>query len=272
MPPDPDDPTGPARPGWATPWPEVDRAVARLLDGVTEALGDDLVGLYLHGSLGLGGFDPASSDVDVLVATAAPPPGPAVERLRRLHRDLRTHGSWAARLEVVYLPLAALRRFDPEDAGRYPIGASDRDFALGRQGPTWVLDRWVAREHGLVVVGPDPRELIDPIGPDQLRAAVRASLAGHWALEGTDVAWLRPRNYQAFAVLSMCRDLYALEQGTLVSKPAAAAWASRRLGPPWSAQVDRALRWRSDERVDDEHLPETLGFVAHAVALAGAGG
>jgi Domain of unknown function (DUF4111) len=266
------DVTGPGRPAWATRWPEVGRAVAGLLDGVVEALGDDLVGLYLHGSLGLGDFDPASSDVDVLAATAGPLPGRAVERLRRLHRALGVQGGWPARLEVVYLPLAALRRYDPDDAERYPVGASDREFALGGQGPTWVLDRWVAREHGLVVRGPDPRELIDPIGPDQLRAAVRASLAGHWALEGTDTAWLRPRNYQAFAVLSMCRDLYALEHGRLVSKPAAAAWAGRLLQPPWTAQVERALRWRSDECVDDEHLPETLGFVAHAVALAAATG
>jgi hypothetical protein len=264
--------TEPARPAWPTPWPEVDRAVERLRDGVVEAIGGDLVGLYLSGSLGLGDFDPASSDVDVLVATAGPLPGPAVGRLRRLHAALRAEGGWAARLEVVYLPLAALRRFDPEDAGRYPIGASDRDFTLGRQGPTWVLDRWVAREHGLVVVGPDPRELIDPIGPEQLRAAVRASLAGHWALEGTDVAWLRPRNYQAFAVLSMCRDLYALEHGTVVSKPAAAAWASRRLGPPWTAQIERALGWRSDERIDDRALPETLAFVARTIELARSAG
>jgi hypothetical protein len=266
----PPGPTGaPIRPSG---WPGVDRAVARLLAGVAEALGDDLAGLYLGGSLGLGDFDPASSDVDVLVATAGRLPGPAVERLRRLHRALRAEGGWAARLEVVYLPLAALRRFDPDDTGRYPIGPSDRGFNLGRQTPTWVLDRWVAREHGLVVVGPDPRELIDPIGLEQLRAAVRASLAGHWALKGTDVAWLRPRNYQAFAVLSMCRDLYALEHGTLASKPVAAAWASRRLGPPWTPQIERALGWRSDPRIDDRALPETLAFVAHVVALAGAEG
>jgi len=264
--------TGRGRPGWPTPWPEVDRVVGRLLDGVVEAVGGDLVGVYVGGSLGLGGFDPASSDVDVLVATAGMLPGAAVERLRRLHGALRAEGGWAARLEVVYLPLATLRRFDPRDTARYPIGASDREFALGRQGPTWVLDRWVVREHGLVVAGPDPRELIDPIGPDELRAAVRDSLAGVWGLEGRDVAWLRLRNYQAFAVLSMCRDLYVFEHGTVVSKPAAAAWASRRLGPPWPAMIERALAWRSDQRVDDRHLPETLAFVAHAVRLAGAAG
>jgi predicted nucleotidyltransferase len=256
----------------ATPWPEVDRAVERLLDGVVEAIGDDLVGLYLGGSLALGDFDPASSDVDVLVATARAVPEAAVERLRRLHGALHAEGGWAARLEVVYLPLAALRRFDPRDTARHPFGASDREFALGGQGPTWVLDRWVVRERGLVVTGPDPGELIDPIGPQELRASVRASLAGPWALEGQDVAWLRPRDHQAFAVLSMCRDLYALEHGTLVSKPAAAAWAMRRLGPPWPALIERALAWRADRRVDDRHLPETLAFVAHTVGLAGAGG
>jgi hypothetical protein len=63
------------------------------------------------------------------------------------------------------LPVATLRRYDPSDQSSYPIAASGRDLALGRQGPTWVLDRWVAREHDLAVTGPPPSTLIDPIGP-----------------------------------------------------------------------------------------------------------
>jgi hypothetical protein len=134
-----------------------------------------------------------------------------------------------------------------------------------------VLDRWVTRECGVVVTGPHPRELIDPIGPGELRAAVLASMLGDWAERaggGGDVAWLRPRTYQAFAVLTMCRDLYVLERGVLVSKPAAAAWARSWLGPPWAALVERALGWRADERVDDDSLAGTLELVGHAVELA----
>jgi Domain of unknown function (DUF4111) len=126
-----------------------------------------------------------------------------------------------------------------------------------------------------VVAGPDPRELIDQIGPAELRAAVLASMLGDWAgrLEpGADLAWLRPRNYQAFPVLTMCRDLYVLEHGVVVSKPAAAAWAARRLGRPWPALVERALGWRTDEHPDDRQLPETMRFVAHAVELARSAG
>jgi hypothetical protein len=266
--------TGPGRGGWPTRWPEVDRAVERLLDGVAETVGDDLVGLYLHGSLALGDFFPPSSDIDFHAATAGTLGGPALERLGALHAGFKAEGGWVARLEGVYLTPAALRGQQPA-GDQQPTVGSDWDFGPGRPGPTWVLDRWVTREHGVVVTGPDPRELIDPIGAGELRAAVLASMLGHWAgrLEpGADLAWLRPRNYQAFAVLTMCRNLYALDRGVLVSKPEAAAWARRLLGPGWAPLIDRALGWRADLRLDDRGLAGTMGFVAHAVELARAAG
>ena len=262
--------TVPARAAWPTPWPEVNRAVERLRDGIAGALGDRLAGLYLHGSLALGDFFPPASDLDFHAATAGPLDDPALERLGALHAAFKAEGGWMARLEGVYLPPEALRRHDPA-GGRLPTVGVDWDFGLGPPGPTWVLDRWVTREHGVIVTGPDPRALIDPIGPDELRAAVLASLLGYWAdrvAEGADLAWLRPRNYQAFAILTMCRDRYVLEHGAVVSKPAAAAWATGRLGPPWRAPVERAMAWRADERPDDQQLPETLRFVAQTVGLA----
>jgi hypothetical protein len=257
-------------PAWPTPWPEVNRVVEGLRAALVDALGDELAGLYLSGSLALGGFDPPSSDLDVLVATTGTLDEAAVQRLAALHATLRAAGGWPGRLEVVYLPVTTLRRYDPSDQGSYPIAASDRVFALGRQSPTWVLDRWIAREHGLLVAGPRPSSLIDPIGPQALQVAVRKLLLSFWAgqLDGPAPAWLRPRSYQAFAVLSMCRALYCLEHGKVISKPAAAAWASRRLGPPWPELVDRALGWRADQRPDDDGLGATLRLVADAVTRA----
>jgi len=261
-------------PAWPTRWPQANRVIEGLRDGLGDALGDELVGLYLSGSLALGGFHPPSSDIDVLVATAGVLDEPSVGRLAELHATLRTAGGWAARLEVVYLPVATLRRYDPSDHCSYPIAASERALALGRQSPTSVLDRWVAREHGLTVSGPRPSALIDPIGPEALRTTARELLSGFWAaqLDSSAPAWLRPRNYQAFAVLSMCRALYCLVHGEVVSKPAAAAWASRWLQPPWPELVARALRWRSDQLPDRDGLDATLGLVADAVARARAPG
>ena len=41
----------------------------RLAERLKAALGDDLVGVYLHGSMALGGFNPQLSDLDVLAVT-----------------------------------------------------------------------------------------------------------------------------------------------------------------------------------------------------------
>ena len=264
----------PSRPSWPTPWPEVNRTVQRLRDGASEALGDRLVGLYLHGSLALGDFYPSASDIDFHAATAGALDAPTVQRLAAMHAAFKAEGGWPARLEGVYFPLAALRRHDPSGDPAPTVGV-DWDLRPGRPGPTWVLDRWVTREHGVIVTGPDPRDLIDPITPADLRAADVAALLGDWAnqlAEGADTGWLRPRNYQAFAILTMCRALHVLERGTVVPKPEAAAWATGRLDPPWPALVERAMAWRADERADDQHLPETLRFIAHAVEVARAAG
>jgi hypothetical protein len=258
------------RRAWETLWPQVNRVVQGLRDGLADTIGDQLVGLYLSGSLALGGFHPPSSDLDVLVATAGVPDEPVLGRLAELHATLRTAGGFGARLEAVYLPVATLRRYDPSDQRSYPIAPAGRDLAHHRQSLGWVLDRWVAREHGLTVAGPHPSSLIDRIGPEVLRATVRGLLLSFWAgqLQGPGPAWLRPRSDQAFAVLSMCRALYCLEYGQVVSKPAVAAWASRWLGPSWPEVVARALGWRADQRPDDDGLGATLALVADAVARA----
>jgi hypothetical protein len=78
-------------------------------------LGEELAGSYLSGSLALGGFHPPSSDIDVLVATAVMPNEAAIQRLAALHATRTAAGGWTARLEVMYLPVAALRRYDPSD-------------------------------------------------------------------------------------------------------------------------------------------------------------
>jgi predicted nucleotidyltransferase len=44
----------------------------RLVDKFCETLRDNLVGVYLHGSLAMGSFNPLTSDVDVLVVVRAP--------------------------------------------------------------------------------------------------------------------------------------------------------------------------------------------------------
>ncbi len=44
----------------------------RIVEGFRHILGGNLVGIYLHGSLAMGGFNPRTSDIDFLIVLKAP--------------------------------------------------------------------------------------------------------------------------------------------------------------------------------------------------------
>ncbi len=247
-----------------TPYPDVNAILRRLLDGVYAILGDQLVGMYLYGSLSLGDFDPDSSDVDFLAVTADDLADPVLDALRDLHRRIAASGlRYATKLEGSYIPRDALRRYDPDHADHPTIGV-DWDFGIAKHGSNWILERELVRTHGVILWGPDPATLIDPVEPADLKTAVCAALRDFWSaqLDGPD--WLKPRDYQAFAILTMCRALYTLYEGKIASKPTAAAWARQALDPRWQPLIDRALIWRHQHQPDD--LTEMLEFLRFAVA------
>lgn len=243
--------------------PDVDALLSALLDGVREILGDRLLGMYLYGSLSLGDFDPDSSDVDFLFVTEDTLPPEMLDALRDLHARIAASGMrYAGRLEGSYIPRDALRRHDPANALHPTIGV-DWDFGIREHGGNWIVERWIVRERGVTVWGPPPATLIDPVAPDELRAAVCDSL-GFWRDTLNDPAWLEPRDYQAFAILTMCRALYTLNQGEVATKPDAARWALEHLDPAWRPLIKQALVWRHQHERDD--MTGMLDFIRFALA------
>jgi len=74
-----------------------------------------LVGLYLYGSLTTNGFDPLRSDVDLLAVLSSDLTEPELNRLLAVHSDLVHHNpAWDDRIEVVYVPVPALKRSGPQ--------------------------------------------------------------------------------------------------------------------------------------------------------------
>lgn len=249
-----------------TTYPEINALLQRLLAGARAVLGDELVGLYLHGSLATGGFVPDVSDVDFVAATAGSLPEATVAELAAMHREVATFDSpWATELEGSYIPRPALRRYNPANARHPHIERDSSALSVEQHDSDWVINRYVLREQGVVVAGPDPETLIDPIGPDELRHAVR-TLLWWWELQLEDNVRLEENGYQAYAVLTMCRVLYTLEHGDVVPKPEAANWAQGALGEPWLSLIERALAWRPGDSMD--RLDDTLGFIRYTLTQA----
>lgn len=245
-----------------TPYPPINALLQRLLVEARTVLGDQLVGMYVCGSLASGDFSPATSDVDFVVVTAEALPEPIVAELEAMHMRLLDSGmEWASKLEGTYFPRAALRHYQPSDT-LYP-SLNEAKFYLGGHGSDWVIGSHILREHGLSLAGPPPQDLIDPVAPEELRQATRELLRQWWAPMLADPARLRGDDYQAYAVLTMCRALYTLEHGAVVSKPAAARWAQQVFGGPRATLIERALAWRPGTQLDA--LDEVLGLVRYVL-------
>lgn len=234
-----------------TPYPDVNAALRELLAGVSNILGEQFRGMYLSGSLALGDFAADRSDIDIAVVTGGALAEDHVAALRAMHdRFNASESPWATEVEAAYIPLDALRRYDPAQALQPHIQRGTREaLRMDRLASDWIIQRHILRERGVVVAGPDPRTLIDPIQPDEMRRAVCALMNEWWGPMRDDPAHLRRRGigYQVYTVLTMCRVLYTLETGDVASKPGAARWVQETLDARWHALIERALAWRKDQ-------------------------
>jgi predicted nucleotidyltransferase len=127
----------------------------------------------------------------------------------------------------------------------------------------WVIQRHIARERGIVVMGPDPKSLIDPVSPDDLRLAVIEGLPIWVNPLLDDPSELSKRGFQSFFVLSLCRMLYTLKHGEILPKLAAAEWGKEHLDPRWYPLIERALLGRQHPSLeaDPEDVRETLAMM-----------
>ena len=75
-----------------TPYPTVNALLDDLLTQARIVLGGELIGFYLDGSLALGDFDPATSDVDFIAAVTHPLSPDAFEALAAMHQQIRDGG------------------------------------------------------------------------------------------------------------------------------------------------------------------------------------
>lgn len=254
-----------------TPYPDVNATLRAFLPPIQAILGERFIGMYLDGSLALGDFDPQASDIDYVVVTTEPASEREFEALRALHAKFNASDSpWATEVEAVYVPRGILRRgaTPPPWIPRIERGPGV-PLVKERLHSSWSIHWHILREHPVVVAGPDPRPMIDPIAPADLRRAV-AEIAEDWLPPSRfDRAELVYRGSQIYLVRTLCRMLYTIDHGVIASKPAAARWAQQALGERWGALIERALTWRKDPADQDpptpEEMRETLDFMAYTL-------
>ncbi len=224
-----------------TEFPRVNALLEWLLPAWQATLADNLIGVYLHGSLVSGDYDDALSDIDLVTVLERDPTEADIERLRPLHADLVARfPHWDDRVEVAYISRRALGVFQTEVS---PIGIISPGEPLHRvqAGIDWLMNWYRIREGGVILLGPSPADFIPPISFADYVACVRDHLLG-W--RGYNPPVDTHHGSLAYVVLTMCRGLRTVQEGVAGSKVQAAAWAKAAF-PEWAGLIEQALVWRS---------------------------
>ena len=253
-----------------TAYADINKTLSELLGQVRTVLGPYLVGMYLAGSLALGDFDPDSSDIDLVIVTDTELSDGLFAALCEMHTRYAARNSpWSKKLEAVYIPQLSLRRAGARGA-RYPVLEKGRSLILDHLEVGWSVQRHTVREYGVALLGPEPRALLEPVDPNEMRQAGRA-IAAMWLEEARSdpswIAWMHQRENHTFVVLTLCRLLYTLRTGSVASKRRAGQWARQTLGESWASLIDRALAGQPGSgEVSDSEADATVALIRHTVA------
>ena len=216
-----------------------------------EVLGQNLVGVYLHGSAVLGGFDPAHSDVDILTVASVPLSADEKRQIaERLSQDVLPCP--ARGLEMSVVTLEAVHR--ASKVPPFELHMATKTCATVVDGATragdedLVLHFAVCRATGHAMAGPPPQDIF----PEIPRS---------WILEqmASEIQWAEDHAEWGNGVLNACRNWRYLEEDIISSKHEGAAWARLRMADP--TLVDCAMARRRGEAVAlDERA--ALAFLA----------
>ncbi len=238
----------------------VSRILAQLTDGLRSVLREELVGVYLYGSLISGDFDPDISDIDLVVVMTTALDSIKFNALHRLHQSVvERHPDWYDRLELAYISGAGLRAFRHQTS-TIGIISPGEPFHLIQAGHDWLISWYALRKDGLALVGPPIQSLIDDIPTHVYLQAVSEHICRYRD------SVKKPHNKSAlsYIVLTVARGAYTLSHRRATSKIKAAVWA-KQLYPQWAALVESALRWRAnphcDLRTAEQIRPEVADFV-----------
>ncbi|HUV29829.1 MAG TPA: aminoglycoside adenylyltransferase domain-containing protein [Acidobacteriota bacterium] len=256
-----------------TPYPQLNAVLQELVSSVQKILREHLVGAYLQGSFAVGDFD-EHSDADFVMVIVRELSESQLRDLQSMHERIFNLGpEWAKHLEGSYFPKKVLRDYTQSGSDLWYL--DNGSCVLVRSNHcNKIVVRSILWKKGVVLRGPKPSTLIEPIPVAVLRRAILASINESGQLILTNPEQFNNRFYQTFIVLHYCRKLHDLHTGVVGSKRSGAEWAKDNMEQSWSGLIDRAWDGRPNPAVsvrqpaDKADYKSTLEFVREVIRAA----
>ncbi len=260
------------------PYPELREVLNIFVEEIAAELGENLIGIYLVGSIASGDFD-ADSDVDFLVVTNRELTEADMKPLQKIQVKIHDIDCYPAKhLEGSYISIADLN--DWRIVGQRKLFYFDNGSTTYEQSThdnQWHV-RWILRERGITLIGQEPNAIVQAIPLNELRNEIKATMLQVQRLFEDEIdrplSFFNSRFGQSFVVLTYCRMLHALHTESIQSKRAGMQWAKQFVDPSWVKLIDQAWHEREGvrfgikigQRAEFTLLHETQEFIKYAVS------
>lgn len=210
------------------------------VDLFKEELGGNLVGIYLHGSLAMGCFNPDTSDIDLLLVVADKLTSDHMRRLAK--KIIAFHDGMPNQqgLELSLVLESSLQELVYPPPFEFHYSAFHREKYLtdenylcgGFQDADLAAHYTVILHRGIALYGKPVREVFTSVDRQHYIQAILHDVEGA-VQDITD----SPMYY----TLNLCRVLYYLKDGVVSSKKEGGEWGLRTLPSKYHPIIKRAL-------------------------------
>jgi streptomycin 3"-adenylyltransferase len=237
-------------------------------------LDQNLIGIYLHGSLALGGFNPKRSDVDLLVVINSPL---SPDEKRQIAETVLVLSCSPRAMELSVLNTANLHPwcYPPPFDFHYSEMWRDRTQAEINSGAYqhWSADHpgdpdlaahiTVVHHCGICLVGQPIATVFPPVPSEDYFASIWSDVQ-----DEPDIIHTHP----LYGVLNLCRVCWYALDGQISSKESAGEWAAHYLPEVYQPLVRQALRAYRDEisspRFDAHALRQFAEYMVEKIKSA----
>ncbi|MBC8385828.1 MAG: nucleotidyltransferase domain-containing protein, partial [Candidatus Cloacimonetes bacterium] len=196
------------------PYPELREVLNIFVNEVKSELIENLIGIYLVGSLASGDFD-LDSDVDFLVVTNSELTETNIGNLQEIQRKIHSIDCYPAKhLEGSYISIRDLNDWNTVGEKRlYYFDNGSTTFEQSTHDNKWHV-RWILRERGITLIGQEPKVILQSIPVAEIKKEIKATMIQE--VKGFEDEITRPLSFQnsrfaqSFYDLPHCRMLHPL--------------------------------------------------------------
>lgn len=240
--------------GWNNAPEGTQRQIEYFVKGCQSIIESELVGVYLHGSLAMGAFNPRHSDVDLLVVTREPlsvsnqyliaaelvfiiSPHPSPIEVTYLNKDQLANWQYPTPFDFHFSEAWRTQYAEDLKNGDWKDWGQNE-----KEDPDLAAHIAVLNHYGEVLFGEDIRSVFPEVPEEDFHDSI--------VRDYRDIRQNLHRN-PVYSVLNMCRILQSLEDHTIGSEVAGGEWGLMNLPVDHQGIINEALTHYKADSAED---------------------